>query len=52
MILEAECTDGLYYVRSTENAECRQIGDSISSAKNQKKNSMLDWHVRLGHLNA
>lgn len=41
---------GLYFLTNTEKQECRAIYDT-EKPRNPKKNSLEDWHVRLGHLN-
>lgn len=50
VILAAKRINGLYYVPKNAN-ECNKIDETNSDTKIVKKNSLFDWHIRLGHLN-
>jgi len=50
-VLVAERVNGLYYMKDKRVDECKNIDERDNTVRSSRKNSLEDWHVRLGHLN-
>lgn len=51
VILAADCVDGLYHLRSPVAPECNQVSAANNARGAPPRNSLEDWHRRMGHLN-
>lgn len=51
VLITAKREGGLYYLPTLTDAECRKISESNDATKTIKRNTLEDWHIRMGHLN-
>lgn len=54
VLLTAKRENGLYHFRGLADAECMKIcgqNDTRHTTRTSKRNSLEDWHIRMGHLN-
>lgn len=51
VLLIANREKDLYYVRKSVNPECKNVAESDIKIEVPKKNSLEDWHIKMGHLN-
>lgn len=51
VLLTAKRERDLYYFQKIVNPECKKICETNSTMRTPKKNSLEDWHIKMGHLN-
>ena len=51
VLLTAERENDLYFLRDFTDPECKNIFQVNVAERILKKNSLEDWHIRMGHLN-
>lgn len=50
VLISAKREGGLYYLQKPSHPECKNVVEN--DVQSPKKNSLHDWLVRMGHLNA
>jgi len=51
VLLTVKREGGLYYFSEMPDAECRKISGPDDAARIVKKDTLEDWHIRMGYLN-
>lgn len=51
VLLTAKREGGLYYLSTPMDAECRKVCEPDDATKTVRKNTLENWHIRMGHLN-